>query len=279
MRYWGLLIIFFWGCQQQPGQKTDTIARVGDSYLLKSDLKGIVPAGTTKEDSLLLVKNYAEHWALQKLMLEAAEKNTSDKQLQEFEKLVKQYKNDLLTSGYLEQLVQTSIDTTITEQELKAYYDKNKQNFRTNGSLVRLRYLHLASDNPKFGIIRSKFYNFQKKDKKFWDIHSLQCYNFAFNDSVWVEMNQVYSKLPFVNPDNRDQYIRSGNSFDYTEGKTRYFVKVKQVLDKNQVCPFNYIEPTLKEIVINQRKLMLIKKLEKEMVEDAIKNKTYEYYP
>jgi len=279
MRYWGLLIMLFWGCQNQPGQKADAIARVGESYLFKSDLKGIVPAGTTKEDSLLLVKNYAEHWALQKLMLEAAEKNTSDKQLQEFEKLVKQYKNDLLTSGYLEQLVQTSIDTAITQQELKAYYDKNKQNFRTNGSLVRLRYLHLASDNPKIGVIRSKFYNFQKKDKKFWDIHSLQCYNFAFNDSVWVEMNQVYAKLPFVNPDNRDQYIRSGNSFDFTEGKTRYFVKVKQVLDKNQVCPFSYIEPTLKEIVINQRKLMLIKKLEKEMVEDAIKNKTYEYYP
>jgi hypothetical protein len=34
----------------------------------------------------------------------------------------------------------------------------------------------------------------------------------------------------------------------------------------------------LKEVIVNQRKLELIKKIEKEITDDAIKNKDYEIY-
>ena len=87
---------------------------------------------------------------------------------------------------------------------------ENKENFRTNGTLVRLRYVNLPKDNPKYETIKSKFFDFRKSDKKFWDTYALQFKSFAMNDSVWVEMSQVYSKLPFINPDNRDSYIVAG---------------------------------------------------------------------
>jgi hypothetical protein len=40
----------------KPEKKAQSIARVGKSYLYKSDIATLVPAGTTKEDSLLLVR-------------------------------------------------------------------------------------------------------------------------------------------------------------------------------------------------------------------------------
>lgn len=259
-------------------QKSQAIARVGDSYLYKTEIKDLIPVGTSKEDSTLLVRNYIDRWASQKLLISAAERNLGANKKKEFDLLVKQYKIDLYTKAYIEEVVKRTVDTVVTTEELKQYYKENKENFKTNGTLVRLRYIHLAKDNPRFGTIRSKFFDFKKTDKKFWDTYALQFKNFALNDSVWVDMNQVYQKLPFINPENRDQYIVSGKKMEIQENTNVYLVKVTNAIDKNQISPFEYIKPTLKEVILNKRKLELIKKFEKEITDDAIKNNDYEIY-
>lgn len=261
-----------------PEQKPQSIARVGKSYLYKSDIATLVPAGTSKEDSVLLVRDFIDRWASQKLLIDAAERNLNDQKKNEFSMLIKQYRIDLYTKAYIEEMVKNTVDTVVSQEELKKYYTANKENFKTNGTLVRLRYVNLAKNNPRFATIRSKFFDYNKKDKKFWDTYALQFKSFALNDAVWVDMSQVYVKLPVVNPDNRDLIIRSGKKCEIADKEDTYLIKVTAVIDKNQIAPFEYIKPTLKEVILNKRKLELIKKFEKEITDDAIKNKDYEVY-
>jgi len=166
----------------------------------------------------------------------------------------------------------------VSQNFLADYYKENKENFKTNGTLVRLRYIHLPKDNPKYATIKQKFFDFRKSDKKFWDTYSLQLKDFALNDSVWVSMEQVYLKLPFITPDNRDSYVSGGKSIQEEDSSDVYLVKIRSVLDKNQVSPYEYVKPTLKEVILNKRKLELIKKFEKDITDDAIKDKKYEIY-
>jgi hypothetical protein len=91
-------------------------------------------------------------------------------------------------------------------------------------------------------------------------------------------MSQVYSKLSFINPENRDEYIVSGKSIQHADGDNMYLVKIASVIEKNQIAPYSFIKPTLREVLLNQRKLDLIKKFEKEITDDAIKDKKYEVY-
>jgi hypothetical protein len=261
-----------------PEQKETSIARVGKSYLYKSDIATLVPAGTSKEDSSLIVKDYINRWASQKLLIDAAERNVSETKKKEFNTLIKQYKIDLYTKAYIDDVVKSTVDTLVNHEELKKYYDQNKENFKTNGTLVRLRYINLSKDNPRFETIRNKFFDYNKKDKKFWDTYALQFKNFALNDSVWVDMSQVYAKLPFITPDNRDVFIVNGKRIEKQVNSDVYLVKITSVIDKNQVSPFDYIKPTLKEVILNKRKLELIKKFENDITDDAIKNKEYEVY-
>ncbi|WNM19044.1 hypothetical protein [Flavobacterium capsici] len=259
-------------------QKPDSIARVGKNYLYKTDIQNIVPKGTSKEDSIIIITSFIDRWATQKLLIEAAERNLDDKKKKEYSSLINQYKIDLYTKAYIEEIVKRSVDTLVTNEELKKYFSENKENFKTNGNLVRLRYINLSKDNPKLQTIKDKFFNFSKKDAKFWDTNSLQFKSFAFNDSIWVDMGQVYDKLPIVNPDNRDELIQPGKKLQILDKDDLYLVKINNVIAKNQLSPFEYIKPTLKEIIVNKRKLELIKKFEKEITEDAIKNKNYEIY-
>ena len=259
-------------------QKQDSIARVGENYLYKEDIQNIVAKGTSKEDSILIIRSFIDRWATQKLLIEAAERNLDDKKKNEYELLINQYKIDLYTKAYIEEIVKRSVDTLVSPVELKKYYDENKENFKTNGSLVRLRYINLSKDNAQLNAIKDKFFTFNKKDKKFWDVNAIQFKSFAFNDSIWVDMAQVYEKLPIITPDNRDEYIQPGKKIQILDKNDLYLVKISNVIARNELSPFEYIKPTLKEIIINKRKLELIKKFEKEITEDAIKNRDYEIY-
>lgn len=262
----------------RPEAKPEAIARVNDAYLFREDVKDIVPHGTSKEDSLIIIRNFIDRWASQKLLTSAAEMNLSAEKQLEYDNLIKQYKVDLYTKGYIEEIVRTTVDTVISESELATYYKENKDNFRTNGTLVKLRYIHLPQDHPKYQTIRSKFFDYKKSDKKFWETYGMQFKSYVLNDSVWVEMNQIYRKLPFINPENRSEYIASGKAIEKKDSTDVYLVKVTGVLDEKQVSPFQYVKPTLKQVILNKRKLELIKKFEKDITDDAIKSKKYEIY-
>lgn len=258
--------------------KPEAVVRVNNTYLYRDELKGLVPTGTSKEDSIAIVRNYIDRWASQKLLYNAAEVNLSKEKQEEYNQLVRQYQTDLYTKGYLEELVKRSVDTVVTDEALKQYYNSNKENFRTTGTLVRLKYVYVGKDHPRFATVRSRFLSSKKADAKALNEMSIQFKSAGLNDTTWVDMNQVYRRLPFITPDTRDKYISSGISYQYPDSTGVYLVKVARVLDKNQVSPYEYIKPTLQQLIINNRKLELIKKFEKEITDDAIKNNDYEIY-
>ena len=89
------------------------IARVNDSYLYEEDIEGLLMDGTSVEDSTLIVNGFINRWATQRLLIEGALLNLPEQQQSEFNKLVMQYKNDLLTKAYLDALVNKSINSNV----------------------------------------------------------------------------------------------------------------------------------------------------------------------
>ena len=259
-------------------KKPKAIARVGESYLFQDDIVDLVPNGTSKKDSIAIVKSFIDRWATQKLLFEAAQRNIGKDKVSEFSALIDQYKVDLYTKDYIESLVIRQIDTVVTEVQIEEYYAKNKQYFKNSSELVKLRYINLVKENPKFAKIKSKFSSFTKKDRKELEQLAVQFKSYAFNDSIWVDINQVYEKIPFINLENKQKYISSGMNFQYPDSTTVWLVKVNNVLPKDSPTPLEFLKPTIKQIIINNRKLDLINTIEKEITNDAIKDNKYEIY-
>ena len=259
-------------------KKPKAIARVGESYLFQDDIVDLVPKGTSKKDSIAIVKSYIDRWATQKLLFEAAQRNIGKDKVSEFNALIDQYKVDLYTKDYIESLVIRQIDTVVTEVQIEEYYAKNKQYFKNSSELVKLRYINLVKENPKFAKIKSKFSSFTKNDRKELEQLAVQFKSYAFNDSIWVDINQVFEKIPFINLENKQKYISSGINFQYPDSTTVWLVKVNNVLPKDSPTPLEFLKPTIKQIIINNRKLDLINTIEKEITNDAIKDNKYEIY-
>lgn len=274
-----ILVLMFMGCSKTSQQdNTDAIARVNDVYLYESDLENLVPSGASKNDSVAIVKDYINRWAMQQLLVNRAEKNINKTKQQELEELINQYKIDLYSKSYLEDLVMTKVDTLISDDEIKRYYEKNKNNFKASEPLIKLRYINLIKGNTKLGIINNKLLNFSKKDQAELQKMAVQFKNYALNDSIWVDVNQVYEKLPFINQENKQKFISPGMAYQFTDNNLIWLVKIKDVVEKNNNVPLQYIKPTIKQIILNNRKKDLINKIQTEITNDAIKDKDFEIF-
>lgn len=254
------------------------VARVNESYLYYDDIKNLVSPGTSKEDSTLLVQNFINRWATQQLLVDGAMLNLSEQKQAAFSKLVVQYKNDLYTKAYLDLLVKRSIDTNVTYQEAQKYYDLNKDVFKLNEELLKFRYIHVDENMLNFRNIETKFKRFNEEDKRELDSLSIQFKSYSLKDSIWVKASQVIDKIPVITPENKDQLLKKSNFIQLEDSLGVYLMQINDVLSRNDTAPLEYVKPTIDQIVINKRKLEIIKELEKDITKDAIKNKQFEIY-
>lgn len=282
MKHFSLIIIvLFWfvGCDFfKKADEEGAVARVNDVYLYKNDITDLVPEGASSADSALIVNQYINRWASQLLLMDGAMLNLNKSKQQSFTKLVDQYKTDLYTKAYLDALVKKNIDTIVPKQEAELFYEANKESFKLNDDLLQLRYLSLPQNPIDLDTIRKRFKRFNNDDKRYLDSISVQFKAYSLNDSMWVKYSQVADKVPVVNSQNKNQLLKKSNFIQLKDSINLYLMQVKDVRIQNNYAPLEYVSSSIEQIVINKRKLELIKQLEKDITKDAIKNKQFEIY-
>ncbi len=262
-------------------KKTDEqtpIARVNETYLYYDDIKDLVSDYTSKEDSTLVVQNFINRWATQQLFVDGAMFNLSEEKQETFNKLVIQYKNDLYTKAYIEALIKRNIDTIVNRKEAQDYYNSNKEVFKLNEELLKFRYIHVDENIIDFENIKEKFKRYNSNDKKELDSISIQFKSYSLNDSIWIKLNQIVDKIPGVTTENKNQLLKKSNFVQLKDSLGVYLMQINDVLLRSDNAPLEYVKPTIDQIVINNRKLELIRELEKDITKDAIKNKQFEIY-
>ena len=254
------------------------VARVNDNYLYEDDIKGLVAEGTSPKDSILVVNGFITRWATQLLLGDGSERNLPEEQQQEFIKLVEQYKKDLFTKAYLEALVNKTMDTLVTPEEAKKVYETNKETFKLNEELIKFRYINIPLNALNKDDIENRFKRYTKKDKKFLDSISVQFKSYSLKDSTWIKTSQVMHKIPVVNAENKKELLKKSNFIQLKDSLSLYLMQINDVLLQNDYAPLEYVRPTINQIIINKRKLELIKQLETDITKDAIKNNQFEIY-
>jgi len=259
-------------------ENENPIARVNGAYLYQDDINNLISEGITKEDSIVRINNFINEWATQQLLIDGAQINLSEEKQIQFKALVKQYKNDLFTKAYLEALVKRGIDTIVTSNEALEVYNRNIETFKLNEELIKFRYINLSDKSINLEDIENRFKRFNQEDKTILDSIAIQFKSYSLNDSIWVRFTQVVAKIPVINSDNEKELLKKSNFVQLKDSLGLYLMQIKDVLFRNDTAPLEYVMPTIKQIVINKRKLEFIKQLEIDIRKDAIKNKQFEIY-
>ena len=271
----------FFSCNLFETKKTeDAIAKVGTQYLLKEDLPKFENIARDKEDSIISTKRYIDQWALKQIMLNKAKFNLPEQQQLKFDEMANQYRDQLYINAYKDALVEKNFQLNIDEDSIQAYYNANKNNFKLKEVLLKARYVTLQTDLQDVDEIKSKFESFTTEDQEFLENKRLEFKNYNLNDSVWIRWVDFKKKLEPIKTE-LDNYVDS-NRFQktktFTDSLYTYFIYITEVKKTNEVPPLTYLKPTIQQILENKKKLDLNKQLEKEIINDAIKNNEYKIY-
>ena len=107
---------------------------------------------------------------------------------------------------------------------------------------------------------------------------SIQFKSYSLNDTICIKASQVVTKISAITPENKNQLLKKSNFVQLKDSLGVYLMQINDVLLRNDTAPLEYVRPTIDQIVINKRKLELIRELEKDITKDAIKNKQFEIY-
>jgi len=272
-------VIFLISCdlfkiQEKQRSDNEILAIVNTEKFFKKDLTILLPQNINKIDSQLLVKSYIQDWAVKKLLLEKAENNSSLETVIQIDDLVKDYKESLLINNYKEQLVKQKLDTVVTEEELEEYYFLNKENFKLNEELVKIKFLCVNNTiNDKKEILRL-FKSDDILDLEELEKQELSFKFHQFNDSIWTQLDNVLLKLPF----SKEKLLKKTKFIQKQDSIGLYLVVIKDVLELNSIAPLSYVIPTIEQMILHKRKIQLIRDIEKIIIKDAIQNNNFKIY-
>jgi hypothetical protein len=271
-----IILLLICSCDLPTNEESNAVARVGEDFLFVSDIEDQI--GPNGSDSIQITRRTINEWAEELLYLKKAEINLSSREKKGLEELVSTYRNDLYVKSYKDKAIQSQLDSIVEKEEIESYFEQNKLNFKTNKDLLRGRYVRVRNENYNLRSIRKSIRRFNEDDKVFLDSIALQFTTYSLNDSIWVQASQFFNRLPSISERRYKYFLKNDTFFELQDSLEVYLVVVEEVVLRNDLAPLDYVAPTLKQILINKRKLDLMRQLDREIIEEGLRQNIYEVY-
>jgi hypothetical protein len=280
-----MLALALYGCEflgMESENKTDDtsnlVARVGNTYLYKTDIANLTDSKISPQDSAEIVNKFIDNWIRKELFIKEATSNNRIDQ-SEIQRKVEAYRYTLISYEYQRLKVEEQLNKDVSEDEIFQYYEDNIENFQLRQNILRGRYLKISQKAPKKADVR----RWIKSDRPA-DLEQLKSYGFQFasdysiQDSTWINFDELTKNSPFSTVENKVQFLRRNRYVEESDSLYLYLFRIHEFKLSEQVSPLEYVKDDIKNIIINKRKVEIAKSLENKVYERAKRNDDYEIY-
>lgn len=264
-------VLLLAGCRELPRyfSSDTTIARAGGKELRLNDVRSVVPPGLSGEDSTAYMKVYVDRWIRKQLKLREAETLFSSS-AGDIDRMVEEYRQALLIRQLDQHYVDRSIDTVFTAEEISAYYNAHKSDFKLDRTIVKGRIVRFDASYRQAArlktLMASKTPAYQQD---FSDICEKN--NFAVNDfrEQWIDFPEFLSYLPTLRSQSYDSVLASTAVQEMRDSHSRYYFQIEAVMREGEPIPLERLSGTIRRILFNQRKGEIIRNHEEELFRRA----------
>jgi hypothetical protein len=273
-----LTLTILTSCAWFQEEETDqVVARVDDVFLYASDLEVLNTSSMNPEDSVKITKTFVNNWVRQQLVLRKAELNLTDSE-KDIDELVESYRNSLIRNRYESKLIDQYLDTLVKRSEVKAYYDAHLDDFMLEENILKFLMVQVDPEAPKMDILRD---NFPPEDDEQYVTLEEYVMQFAFNsyltDTIWYNFRDFNELVPVGEVDEKD-FLRRTNFIELSDSNHLYLVSVRDYRLMQSYSPLSYVERTIQKLILHQRKLDLIKKMEEDLFYDGMEKGIIELF-
>jgi hypothetical protein len=261
------------GCRQESSEKV--FVSVGDSHLTESRLMAALPPNVTPTDSAIIIDEFIRRWVLQQVLLQKAQLNLSDVD-QDIDAAVDEYRTSLIVERYQQKVVASFFNPVITDSAIIDYYEDMKHNFKLHDNIIKGVFA-VVPDDAK---VKSRI----KKLLSYDNAAELEQYLFKnaskyeISMDKWMPMSYVRSYMPKEMLKNEQSVLRSKKLTEYVEGDNAYYFLVTDHIFSDGISPLEFVKDQIYTILLNREKIMFIKKIKSELLDEAHKNNSIKYY-
>ncbi|MCC8145921.1 MAG: peptidyl-prolyl cis-trans isomerase [Bacteroidales bacterium] len=263
-------------CKRETANNVERVVKVGNKYLTREELNNNLPVYTTPEDSILAAEHFIRTWINDNLLYEVAEKNIVDKE--NIDLLVENYRKSLVIYQYQEQLVNEKLSREINNDEIIEYYENNKDKFQLDRPLIKGIFIKIPVDAPRIEQVRSWYKSttpasIEKIEK--YSVQNAASYDYFMDN--WVDFLEFMDNWP-VNYRNASDVIHKNAHIEQKDDNYYYFLNITDFLLPGDQAPFEYARSTVKEILINQKKIDFLRQTEENLYNKALNNGQIVFY-
>ncbi len=271
-------LILLASCSGFFKKKTEgSLARVYNDYLFESDLKGVVPPGSSAKDSIMMVKSYVDNWVRQRLILHQAEKNLQSSQL-DFSKQLENYKNSLIIFEYENQLIRQKLDTVITDEEISNYYNINPNTFLVRDNVVRIQYAKLPLKSKFIPKVRMLLLSDKPDDRnKLADLCEQQSFAYFIDDQKWIYFTDLMNQVP-LRPSDQAEFLSKNRQVEVNDNAFTYLIRFREYKLRDSNSPLELEKRKIHDIILNKRKMELLGKMHEYIYQNAMKQNDFEVF-
>ena len=273
-----LTLIVTASCTSFLRQKSErAVARVHDEYLYESDMQGVVAPGTPARDSMVIARNFIDNWIRKQLLIRQAERNLTDMQL-DFSRQLEDYKNSLTIYAYETELVRQKLDTVVTDEDIRTYYDSNQQNFLLKDNIVRYQYVRLPLESRVIRQVKKLLESNDPEDKnRLADLCEKSASDFFLDNENWLYFNDLLKQVPGKTY-NQEEFLKNNRNLEFRDSSFVYMVSFKDFKIKETVSPLEFEKQRIRDIILNKRKVELIGGMQEDLFNQARKNDDFEVF-
>jgi hypothetical protein len=279
----GTLVLFLAGSctpqtdAQSPVEKGKILARVFEYKLYASDLSAVIPAGITPDDSARRAENFINSWVKEKLLVHKAETNLGNEQ-KNVEKQLQDYRNSLIIYAYEKELVRQRLDTVVTDEMIKKYYDEHPNDFELKDNIMKVVYVRVDKKAPNISKLKSMIQSERPQDRVELESYCKQFgQNYFLDDNVWLLFDDLLKEVPIVTY-NKELFLQNNKFVELADSSSFYFVNIKGVMTRNSHSPLAFEKENIRNIILNQRKREMIEQMHTDLYKEAMENKDIEIY-
>ncbi len=246
----------------------DSVARAGNHKLYRADLEKRIPDGLTGEDSLAFAMQYINSWAADMLFLDMAESQLSKEQKDVSDEL-EEYRVSLLKYRYEQSYINERLDTSVSAAEIKEYYDGHTDKFKLEVPIVKARFLLIDKDSPSLGVIRRKMSSEDVDDLLAADSLSYSAaLKYRDCSDTWMDVITLSREFgtDYVTMLSRMQQSFIEMPDEYGNMRIAYVADIRR---EGRTAPLEYCAGQIKDIILSNRKHMLMSNLERDLLKDA----------
>lgn len=267
-------VLLLAGCRELPRYfaSDTTIARAGGKELKMGDVRSVVPQGLTGDDSAAFMRVFIDRWVVKQLKLQEAETLFSSSAA-DIDKMVEEYRQALLIRKLDQHYVDRSIDTVFTADEIAAYYNAHKADFKLDRTIVKGRIVRFGEGYRQAAKLKTLMASkSEAQQQDFRDICEKNGFTVSDFRDQWIDFPEFLGYLPTPRSQSYDSVLSSTAVQEMRDSHSHYYFQIEDVRREGEPIPPERLLGTIRRILFNQRQGEIIRRHEEELSARAAEN-------